>query len=268
MSAGAPTNLTWTDELNGRIGIQFTEGSDNGSAITNYQYSLDGGSTFTSFEPTQTGGYVHIEGLNNRTHYSIALRAINGAGVGDISAALNMYYMCFLEGTNILCFNTETQKEEYCAIETLRKGSLVKTVSDGYKAIDMIGTSKIYNPGNKLRSKNRLYKCPKEKYPELTDDLFITGCHSILVKDITEEERLQLLDLQGKIYITNNHYRLVATVDQRAEPHAEEGVFNIWHLALENENYYFNYGIYANGLLVETTSLRMMKEFSGMDLVQ
>jgi hypothetical protein len=36
---------------------------------------------------------------------------------------------------------------------------------------------------------------------------------------------------------------------------------------LENENYYWNYGIYANGLLVETTSKRMMKELSGMELL-
>jgi hypothetical protein len=88
------------------------------------------------------------------------------------------------------------------------------------------------------------------------------------VKDISEEERAELMDYQGKIYITDNHYRLIAAVDKRAEPHASEGVFNIWHMALENDNYYFNYGIYANGLLVETSSLRMMKEFSGMDLIQ
>jgi hypothetical protein len=193
---------------------------------------------------------------------------MNAAGSGASSATLNMYYLCFLEGTKILCLNPETNQEEYRAIETLRKGSLVKTVDDGYKRIDMIGTSKIYNPGNSVRSKNRLYKCSKENYPSLTEDLFITGCHSILVKDISEEERAELMDYQGKIYITDNHYRLIAAVDKRAEPHASEGVFNIWHMALENDNYYFNYGIYANGLLVETSSLRMMKELSGMDLVQ
>ena len=266
--ASPPTDLTWVDTLNGTIRVDFTPGSDQGDAITNYEYSLDGGSTFTTFNPEQSTNYVVISGLNNRTHYSIVLRAINAAGVGSNSAALNMYYMCFLEGTKILCFNPETKEEEYRAIETLRKGSLVKTVADGYKAIDMIGTSKIYNPGNSVRSKNRLYKCPKENYPDLTEDLFITGCHSILVKDITAEERTELMDFQGKIYVTDKHYRLIAAVDKRAEPHASEGVFNIWHMALENENYYFNYGIYANGLLVETTSLRMMKELSGMDLVQ
>jgi hypothetical protein len=265
--ANAPTNLTWVDTLNGTISLSFTPGSNQGSAITNYEYSLDGGNTFAPFSPAQTSSPVSISGLNIRTHYSIVLRAVNDAG-GEESAVLNMYYLCFLEGTKILCFNPETKEEEYRAIETLRKGSLVKTVDDGYKAIDTIGTSKIYNPGNSVRSKNRLYKCSKENYPSLTEDLFITGCHSILVKDISEEERAELMDYQGKIYITDNHYRLIAAVDKRAEPHASEGVFNIWHMALENDNYYFNYGIYANGLLVETSSLRMMKEFSGMDLVQ
>jgi hypothetical protein len=265
--ADAPTNLTWVDTLNGTISLSFTPGSNQGSAITNYEYSLDGGNTFAPFSPAQTTSPVSISGLNIRTHYSIVLRAVNDAG-GEESAVLIMYYLCFLEGTKILCFNPETKEEEYRAIETLRKGSLVKTVDDGYKAVDTIGTSKIYNPGNSVRSKNRLYKCSKENYPSLTEDLFITGCHSILVKDISEEERAELMDYQGKIYITDNHYRLIAAVDKRAEPHASEGVFNIWHMALENDNYYFNYGIYANGLLVETSSLRMMKEFSGMDLVQ
>jgi hypothetical protein len=266
--ANAPTNLTWVDTLNGTISLSFTPGSNQGSAITNYEYSLDGGSTFAAFSPAQATSPVSITGLNIRTHYSIVLRAVNDAGAGENSATLNMYYLCFLEGTKILCFNPETNQEEYRAIETLRKGSLVKTVDDGYKAVDTIGTSKIYNPGNSVRSKNRLYKCSKENYPSLTEDLFITGCHSILVKDISEEERAELMDYQGKIYITDQHYRLIAAVDKRAEPHASEGVFNIWHMALENDNYYFNYGIYANGLLVETSSLRMMKEFSGMDLVQ
>jgi len=263
----APTNLTFVDTLNGTISLSFTPGSDQGSAITNYEYSLDGGNTFAPFSPAQTTSPVSISGLNIRTHYSIVLRAVNNAG-GEESAVLNMYYLCFLEGTKILCFNPETNQEEYRAIETLRKGSLVKTVDDGYKAVDTIGTSKIYNPGNSVRSKNRLYKCSKENYPVLTEDLFITGCHSILVKDISDAERTELMEFQGKIYITDNHYRLIAAVDKRAEPHACEGVFNIWHMALENESYYFNYGIYANGLLVETSSLRMMKEFSGMDLVQ
>jgi len=37
-------------------------------------------------------------------------------------------------------------------------------------------------------------------------------------------------------------------------------------LALENNDYYMNYGIFANGLLVETTSKRYIKELSNMTL--
>jgi hypothetical protein len=69
----------------------------------------------------------------------------------------------------------------------------------------------------------------------------------------------------GKLFITNTKYRLIACVDQRAEPLASEGVFPIWHLALENENEKMNYGIYVNGgLLVETCSIDTLKNKSNL----
>jgi hypothetical protein len=158
-------------------------------------------------------------------------------------------------------------KEEYRPIETLRNGTLVKTSRDGFKPVAMIGHSKIYNPSNDSRSTNRLYRCPTKNYPELTEELIITGHHSILVDTLTEEQRKLTLEHTGKIYVTDKKYRLIAAVDERAEPDESEGIFTIWHLALEHENYYMNYGIYANGLLVETTSRRYLKELSGMTLV-
>jgi hypothetical protein len=57
-------------------------------------------------------------------------------------------------------------------------------------------------------------------------------------------------------------------LDERATPYLEKGLFNIWHIALDNNDYYMNYGIYANGLLVETCSKRYLKEFSGMTLIE
>jgi len=38
-------------------------------------------------------------------------------------------------------------------------------------------------------------------------------------------------------------------------------------VALENDDYYMNYGIYANGLLVESCSKRYLKEESNMELI-
>jgi hypothetical protein len=34
------------------------------------------------------------------------------------------------------------------------------------------------------------------------------------------------------------------------------------------EDYYMNYGIYANGLLVETCSQRYLKKLSGMEIIE
>ena len=176
--------------------------------------------------------------------------------------------MCFKEGTNILCLDQEKNTEKYIPIEDLRNGVLVKTLFSGYQPISMIGSTKMYNSGDKLRGKNRLYRCRKEKYPELTEDLIITGCHSILVYTITDKERADLEELMGKIYVTEKRYRLMACVDERAEPYEEEGLFTVWHFALEHEHIRANYGVYANGLLVESSSKRMMSEYSGMELLQ
>jgi len=174
--------------------------------------------------------------------------------------------ICFKEDSTILCF--VDGKETYIPIQNIRKGTLVKTCLNGYVPVNMIGTSKLYNPSNNLRGKTRLYKCTKENYPELTEDLIITGCHSILVDHMTDEERAKSVELTGDIWATDNKLRLIACTDERADPLEEEGLFNIWHLALDHHDIRMNYGVYANGgLLVETTSIRMLREYSGMILL-
>ena len=70
------------------------------------------------------------------------------------------------------------------------------------------------------------------------------------------------------IYVTDSKYRLIASLDERAEPYACEGIFNIYHFALENDSYYKNYGVFANGLLVESCSKRYLKELSNMTILE
>ena len=80
-----------------------------------------------------------------------------------------------------------------------------------------------------------------------------------------------------KSRVRGNHirYRLqgarfdeVLFADERATVYETAGSYMIYHLALEHDNYYMNYGVYANGLLVETCSKRYMKELSGMKLLE
>ena len=173
--------------------------------------------------------------------------------------------VCFLEGTQILCLKDDV--ETYVPIETMRAGTLVKTSRDGYKKVELIGKGSIVNPGHSDRIENRLYKLSPSKYPELTEDLFITGAHSLLVDTITDKEREELGAQLGMIFVTDRKYRLTAMVDQRAEPWSSEGKYRIWHFALENEDIKMNYGIYANGLLAETCSVNTMRTKSNLTLV-
>lgn len=184
----------------------------------------------------------------------------------QISDPMVVNATCFLEGTKILVIHK--RKVTYVPIEKLKPGMLVKTLYSGFIPIKYIGFSTMYNPGLATRVKDQLFKCPKSAYPELIEDLVLTGSHSILVETITDEQRKHILDTLGDIYITEDMYRLPAFNDVRAVPYEHQGEFRIWNLALESDDYYTNYGIYANGLLVETTSCRYLKEMSGMTLVE
>jgi surface protein len=174
-------------------------------------------------------------------------------------------YPCFMKGTQILCFRGE--EEVYRPIQDLRKGDLVKTYRNGYLPIHMIGTSGLSNPGDDERITNRLYKCSKELYPDLFEDLYITGCHSILVPSLTDDQWENTKAILGNVYITDNHFRLMACVDEKAQPYKRDAIIDIYHIALENDDYYMNYGVYANGLLVESCSKRYLTELSNMRII-
>jgi len=190
------------------------------------------------------------------------LSTLVGTGI-----SVNVYpaLPCFLEGTLVLC--QVNGEESYLPIETLTPGTLVKTSSNGYKKLELIGKGTLLNPGNTDRTENRLYKCSTEQYASLISDVYLTGCHSILVSSLTDSQREQTITQLGKLFVTDGKYRLMACIDERAEPWASEGKYTIWNIALENENLTSNYGIYVNGgLLVESCSINFLKNKSNMNV--
>ena len=169
--------------------------------------------------------------------------------------------VCFLEGSKILT------NKGYKPIQELKKGDLVKTLSSGYKKIDMIGYKNMWNPASEERIKDQLYVYKKKNMEEVFEDLVLTGCHSVLIDRFeTSEKREKVRKLLGGIFITEKKARLPACLDERAEIYKSEGLHAIYHVALENEVYTNSYGIYANGLLVESCSQEYLKELSGMML--
>ena len=207
-----------------------------------------------------------VIGVNNFILYSFVTLTYE-TGLPDdnnfFSNLLNYTYVppypCFKEGSKILT------SQGYKLIQDLKKGDLVKTLND-YKAIELIGKRDIQHNACKERIKDQLYVCSTENY-EVWEDLVLTGCHSLLVDDFKDQEREKSIEVNGGIYVTENKYRLPACVDERAMVYEIPGTYTIYHIALENDDYYMNYGIYANGLLVESCSKRYLKELSNIILI-
>lgn len=79
----APTNLVGTS-ASGQVSIDFTDGSDGGSAITGYKYSVNGG----LYQSATLSKPITITGLTNGTTYSFKIKAVNSVGDGAESASI------------------------------------------------------------------------------------------------------------------------------------------------------------------------------------
>ena len=129
----------------------------------------------------------------------------------------------------------------------------------------MIGTTIIDNSNNNV--KNCLYKCSKDAYPELFEDLYITGGHSILVDEFKDDQQQEVIKMLGAVFVTEGKFRLPACIDKRALLHRDKKPVKIYHIALDNNYSDKNYGIYANGLLVESCDKITLKELSNMTII-
>ena len=84
----APT-ITVIAPSNALLSVAFTAGADGGSALTNYEYSTDGGSTFKSRASSGTVSPIVITTVSssaavlvNGTSYDVQIRAVNAIGSG------------------------------------------------------------------------------------------------------------------------------------------------------------------------------------------
>jgi hypothetical protein len=90
----APTSLSAGSITVSSADISFTAGSDNGYAISNYQYALstDSGSTygsFTALSPADFTTPITITGLTQGTAYYIKIKGVNSGGAGAESSAVS-----------------------------------------------------------------------------------------------------------------------------------------------------------------------------------
>jgi hypothetical protein len=203
---------------------------------------------------------------SNSTLYSSIFLANVALTLVSTPVSTSSVYPCFKEGSKILRLDPETDVESYVHVESLRCGDLIKTSQNGHKAIFHIGKRTLPRPSDDPDPRNRLYRLPKSISKEMIADLYITGEHCILHKSISDELKERVRKHMGDVYITEYQYRVPACIDDRSEPYQKDDPVTIWHFALENHSIYRNYGVYANGLLVESCSIQYLTEMSNMEL--
>jgi hypothetical protein len=183
----------------------------------------------------------------------------------NLNSSLNKYYgyninsftitfaICFKEDTKILCLINNV--EEYVLIQDIRPGTLVKTYKEKkeYVEVDTIGWFSLYNSGDNIRTEDGLYELTNKKYSELFEPLVLTGRHSILV-DYVEKADVTNPDFFKTVVKVHDKYKLPCNVNKKANVYCEKGLFKIWTFSLKTHNANKNFGVYANGLLVETIS--------------
>ena len=221
-----------------------------------------------------SGIYIGVQGATEFTFLNVVLTAglnilsifnltINSSGP---AITIDASTVCFKEGTKILCY--AKPEDKYIPIEKLTDNLYIKTFRHGYKKIKYILKSQLINSCE--RTMNKLYVMKKTRLNNLTEDLYITGSHAVLKDNLSvkeEEQMNKLLELFQDIdyyrYIDGAH-KLLACFDERFQEFNEEGYYNIYHLVLESDNVFQNYGIYANGLMTESTdelTLHRMTDF-------
>jgi surface protein len=218
--------------------------SNTSISVDNYDGILNGwgkASTLSSLKPNVTLGATGLVSSSVGKVGRDRLRTRGWTIEGDFVLP------CLKEGTKI---NTE---DGYKCIEKLTKEDKVKTVN-GYKNVYKINKTVLEHRAINKRIPDQLY----EYVTDNEEPLILTGRHSILVDNLTTEESEKVKEMFGRLYTTENKYRLAACLDKQSKVYSVPGTYNVYHVALENDNVYTNYGMYANGVLVETMSKRNM----------
>lgn len=252
----ASVNLTTQTITNTSITV-IANWSTNNNGGTLY-FNRDGGDPVATFSVSEQNGsqtYTYT-GLSPNTQYTLGVRYTNVLG-DTANSTITPTTTCYLKNTLILCAD-----DQYKKISDLVVGETIKTTQDIKK---IKGIQKILYSVKDTNPLHKIYKLSKSIAPELIEDLYITGGHSILVDELTEKE----IDRMKK-YFTNGipqidgKYKLLACVDERFEQVEFDEPIELYHLLLENENIDDEYAILANGILSESISERFYKYNNGI----
>jgi hypothetical protein len=165
--------------------------------------------------------------------------------------------LCFDESTEILCLN-ENLEEVYVPISELKVGTIVKSFKHGFRRISTIYKNSLSNNIHDFHS--CMFLMPKNE--NMTKDLIVTGGHSMLVDSMTDDERVKnsayFKNITPKI---DDKQLLLAAASDTFTALENNNEYTFYNFSLENEgDDEARYGVWANGVLVETPSIQFLKD--------
>jgi len=163
---------------------------------------------------------------------------------------------CFSEGTGILVLTSQL-KEEYKLVQDLIIGDFVKSYIHGYRKVSkMLKGSFVNNPKEEGVS-NCMYIMSKTEDNGLIEDLTLTRNHGVLVEKLTEDEEKKVD--KNNLPIIDGLLSIITADSDKFEKVMDNNMYNYYHFSLETDgDNDRRFGVYANGLLVETPSNNMM----------
>jgi hypothetical protein len=185
------------------------------------------------------------------------LRSTDDVFTSVINTFTNRNPPCFNEGSKILCL-TKNLKEEYRLVQDLIVGDIVKSYIHGYRPISKIIKGSLINTPNEI--KKCMYRMKKTDDNGLIEDLIITGCHGILVDELNDDEKNKNPNWAN--YKIDNKFNLISSATEKFEKLTDNNLYNFYHLSLyDDEINNRRFGVWANGILVETPSIKFLDNF-------
>lgn len=189
---------------------------------------------------------------NNNTLYGT--NEIGGFGSGTIFK-YTITVPCYNKNTKILVLN-ENNADEYKYVQDIKIGDIVKTYPSEYKNVEAVGKKTMIN--NIREKKNCMYIMQKNESNMLTDDLIVTGGHSIYVDYLTENEKSK----QQKSKIVNGKHSISSKNSDNFTKLNNNNKYTYYHFVLENDDDDKNYIVWANGILSESISKRVFNKLN------
>lgn len=165
---------------------------------------------------------------------------------------------CFGKSAKILCF--VNNEEKYINIFYIQKNDIVKTYLYGYIKVKDILKCKKINYNNTL-SKMFVLKKNKIQYNVPFEDLIVIAGHSILVDNLSENEKIKQSKFWNIEYKIDDKYLLLSCVSDLFEELSIYDNDYIYHILLDCIDINKHFGIYANGILTESISENVFNTF-------